>query len=66
MKKRSEVVSFVREQLESDVPCERDKHDKSHYGYQELRVLLDFIYEGEPSTEDENLVRDSKYRKSIM
>jgi hypothetical protein len=31
--------------------CKREKGGKHHYGMQELRELLDFIYEAEPATE---------------
>ena len=63
MKTRSEVVQFIQNQmLESETQCTRDKSGW-HYGRQELRELLDFIYEGEPLNESEQLINDDECRK---
>lgn len=63
MKDRSEAVKFIQSQmLESETQCSRDKSGW-HYGRQELRELLDFIYEGEPMNESEQLINDDGYRK---
>ena len=54
-KKRDLVVAFIKNQMNdtSDEMYER-KHEKMHYGACEMRDLLDFLYEGEPTSDDEN------------
>lgn len=62
---REELVKYIRGQLEptdniKDVPkyiCLRNKGGQFHYGLQELRELLDLIYEGKPITDKEMLLR---------
>ena len=49
-KNREEVARFTESQFSSDYECKNEKGDKSHYGRQELRELLDCIYKGEPGT----------------
>jgi len=55
MKTREEVARFIENQLSSDEYDDtlREKNGCRHYGYQDLRTLMDFIYEGEPKTEIE-------------
>lgn len=66
MKARAEAIKLITEQMDgpefrgygsftkkSNAP----KGGKHHYGYQELRDLLDFIYEGAPKEEAEKLLR---------
>jgi hypothetical protein len=53
MKTRTEVVTFINNQLNRhDDPL--DKGGKFHYGRQELRELLDFLY-GQPQSPEEEL-----------
>lgn len=54
-KKREEVARFIEETLEYDRECVLQKGSKVHYGKQELRELLDFIYGGQPATEKEKI-----------
>jgi hypothetical protein len=53
MKSREEVAAFVNIQLARSYICTREKGTSAHYGVQELRELMDFVYEGEPKSEDE-------------
>ena len=57
MKQREEVARFVERQLSEDT-CKREKGHKHHYGMQELRELLDFIYEGRPANEGQMVMSD--------
>lgn len=52
VKTRAEVADF----LDKQELTEREK-PRWHYGKQELRDLLDFIYGGPPASEDEELKR---------
>ena len=57
MKTREEVARFVERQLDDDEPHQpkgsaqmvKFGTERHHYGAQELRALMDFIYGGEPS-----------------
>jgi len=48
MKSRAEVAAFIRKQFDHDCYNNPKKAGKHHYGYQDARDLLDFIYDGEP------------------
>jgi len=52
-RRRAEVVKLIKKQMEHDRGLE--KGGCWHYGTQELRELLDFIYNQEPRTKDEEL-----------
>jgi hypothetical protein len=52
MKPRNEAVALVLEQLGR---YDKKVGRKHHYGRQELRELMDFIYGGEPQSKDEVL-----------
>lgn len=54
MKDREFAARFIELQMTSSV-CKREKGGKHHYGLQDLRDLLDFIYEGPPDTDVEAL-----------
>ena len=50
MKPREEVARFIEKQMhDSTYECSRPKPHTHHYGLQELRELMDFIYGGEPT-----------------
>lgn len=50
MKPREEVARFIEKQMhDSTYECSRPKPQTHHYGLQELRELMDFIYGGEPT-----------------
>ncbi len=54
MKDRAEVARLIEAQMEcytGEVPKAR-----SHYGYVELRELLDYLYDGLPENTDQELV----------
>jgi hypothetical protein len=55
MKPREEVARFIERQMETahDKP---NKHKRTHYGFQDARELLDFIYEGLPVRDAERIV----------
>ncbi len=52
MKSRKEVVEHFNQ-----IPCvkKRNKSDAWHFGLQEIRSLMDFIYEGEPVCDEEKI-----------
>lgn len=54
MRTRKEAVELAKSQLN-----DFNRKDKQywHYGYVELRELLDFIYESEPKDNDEKLIK---------
>lgn len=57
MKTREEVARVIDSQLAmagDDVMFYR-KNQKIHYGLQELKDLMDFIYEGAPKSEEEKI-----------
>lgn len=56
MKQREDVARFIEAQMGGDHVCKRDKAGCQHYGWQDLRELLDFIYGSEPLNDKENLV----------
>jgi|TARA_R110000751_G_scaffold238345_1_gene339205 hypothetical protein len=62
MKTREDAARFIEAQFIED-NCRRNKGDCWHYGWQELRDLMDFIYMAEPLTDKEMLVNNDKYRK---
>lgn len=58
MKTREEVVIAIEDLMEGEDDLElmwRSKHHKSHFGKQELKILMDFIYEEEPQNVDQKL-----------
>jgi hypothetical protein len=55
MRTREDTAKFVAQQMSWKHECARPKGDKFHYGWQELRELMDFIYEGAPTTDTEML-----------
>lgn len=56
MRRRQGVVEFIRNQMRDNNRHCRAK-EAIGYGYQELRELLDFIYEGPPKENYERLVK---------
>ena len=55
MKTREEVSQFIAQQMHVRYECSREKGEQYHYGLQELRELMDFIYDGTPTTDSEML-----------
>jgi hypothetical protein len=54
LKTRAESARFVLFQLEDhDYKCPFEKGRQHHYGKQDLKCLLDFIYGGPPNGSDE-------------
>ena len=65
MKSRAEVADLVRQQLEDTPDTSAGRHNGVtilkgrrkahhwHYGLQDLRELMDFIYDGPPDDEKE-------------
>ena len=56
-KTREETARFVEQQFSysSTYECQLEKGRHWHYGKQDVRALLDFIYDGEPATPDEHV-----------
>ena len=48
MKTLEEAARFIEAQLKHDWVSKLEKGHQFHYGKQELRELMDFIYEGPP------------------
>lgn len=60
MKSRREVVEFIESQDNPYVMYVARKSDQVtcwHFGLVEMRMILDFIYDGAPKSEDEELTR---------
>ncbi len=57
MKTREEVARFVEQQFDarSGYSCKLEKGYCHHYGRQEVRELMDFIYGGEPASGDQKV-----------
>lgn len=53
MRSREEAARFIEKQLGYKYVCALVKTSAWHYGKQELRELMDFIYESYPKTEAE-------------
>ena len=58
MKSREEAVKLIILQMKEESPNSHPMKGCWHYGFTDLRELLDFIYEGEPKTEEEKLKRE--------
>ena len=56
MQQRHIAARFVELQFTSMYQCGRPKGEKFHYGAQEARELLDFIYGGPPTTDRDKIV----------
>lgn len=50
---RVNVVKYIESQL--DTECKLKRHGKWHYGREELRLLMDFIYMSKPKSEEERI-----------
>ena len=57
-KLRHEAARFAERMMECDYVSTREKGNKVHFGKQEVRELLDFIYGGPPRGRDEVFVRE--------
>jgi hypothetical protein len=62
MKSREDTARFIEDEFENHT-CQRYKGQCHHYGWQELRELMDFIYNGGPVGEAEMLTNRDAYRK---
>ncbi len=56
MKTREEIARFIESQYGDKNNCKLEKGGRHHYGRQESRELLDFIF-GEEPTEDVEKIR---------
>lgn len=56
MRTRAEAVALIREQLHEDYDPPITEKGCWHYGRYELRKLLDFIYDGEPKSDNEKII----------
>ena len=58
IKTRQEIVVFIESQFSvsgESRPSAPEKGQQHHYGKQELRELMDFIFGGAPKTKDEEI-----------
>jgi len=58
MKTRTEVARFVESQFHWSHRPKLKKGGQWHYGKQNVRELLDFIYCGEPKNDEEKVFED--------
>lgn len=67
MKKRSHAARFIEQQLSNSElgNTQRDKPYTYHYGTQELRDLLDYIYNGKPQLPADFLQSDRNNFKGV-
>jgi len=56
---RESVAVFIKQQIRGK--CSREKGNQHHYGVQELRELLDFIYGTEPQNKAQEISLGSFY-----
>lgn len=63
MKNREDVASFIESQMNMTRECSRDKGSAHHYGWQNLRELMDFIYESEPLRQEEMIGPQRKFKR---
>ena len=54
LKTREEVAAFINDQFRDKYVCSREKGGW-HYGKQDLRVLMDFLYDGEPLSDEQKI-----------
>ena len=54
LKTREEVAAFINDQFSKAYVCSREK-GAWHYGRQDLRVLMDFLYDGEPLSDEQKI-----------
>lgn len=59
MKTREQAARFIERQLHWTHKCSLEKPSAFHYGLQDLRELMDFIYESAP-TETERIKKPDK------
>jgi hypothetical protein len=52
VKSRVEAARFIEKQMHWSYKNVREKSERVHYGWQDLRELMDFIYEGLPTTDE--------------
>lgn len=53
--KRATVVEFIQSGLSKGLDSDGKEICHHHFGRQELRQILDFIYQGEPTCPEEEL-----------
>lgn len=57
VKTREEVAAFINSQFSNTYDCPFTK-SKVSYGKQELRALMDFLYDGEPLFDEQKIIGD--------
>ena len=57
MKERKDAVLLIQKQLNNETDAYKKKDTLWHYGRQELRELMDFIYGTEPLIDEEKINR---------
>lgn len=66
IKTREEAARFAEKQFSWQHKCSREKGGAHHYGLQELRELMDFIYQGPPAENESIRPREDLKRESFM
>jgi hypothetical protein len=56
MKTRRQVAEFIEFQFSDEYLTPLEKGNQHHYGKQELRALLDYIFDGPPETRNDELL----------
>ena len=62
MKSRKEAAEYISAMLNDDDIETFSKKGRHHWGWYELRHIMDFIYEGEPESKEEELTNVSPIR----
>ena len=62
MKTRAEVARFLEKLLDEGLPSNRKA--AWHFGKMELRDLMDFIYEGPPANDEEEVFESLRLRNA--
>lgn len=55
LKTREEVATFINDQFSHEYINRLPKGSLRHYGKQDLRVLMDFLYDGEPLSDAQKI-----------
>lgn len=62
MKNRDEIARFIESQFNYEHETKFTKGNFCNYGCQEVRELMDFVFEGPPKSEEEKIFNQGKTR----
>jgi len=61
---RETIARYIEKQFTNAYDCKLNKGQQHHYGKQELRELMDFIFEGPPRLPEEE-IKGVKYAPRV-